>query len=120
METAVTRHLASDIEIRLAAAPHFLATKIEAFKGRGRRDFLASRDLEDVISVINGREALLDEVRRTEANLREYIRCEIATLLNNRSFRDALPGLLFPDAASQSRLSIVLARLRTLAANVTT
>src|ERR1700677_4558227 len=35
--------------IRLITAPYFLGTKMEAFRGRGRMDFLASHDLEDFV-----------------------------------------------------------------------
>jgi hypothetical protein len=42
MEAATTHQLLRDLEIRVVTAPYFLATKIEAFKGRGRDDFLAS------------------------------------------------------------------------------
>jgi hypothetical protein len=31
-----------------------LATKIEAFKGRGEGDFPASRDLADIIALVDG------------------------------------------------------------------
>jgi hypothetical protein len=40
---------------------------------------------------------------------------EIAKLLANPGFIDALPGFLLPDAASQSRIGIVLDRLQNLA-----
>jgi len=47
--------------IRLITAPLFLATKFEAFRGRGGNDYLASHDLEDLITVIDGRRELIDE-----------------------------------------------------------
>jgi hypothetical protein len=39
---------------------------------------------------------------------------EVAKLLANTGFIDALPGFLLPDAATQSRIGIVLGRLRDL------
>jgi hypothetical protein len=45
-------NLTSGIKIRILPAPYFLATKFEAFDGRGRGDYLLSRDMEDIISVI--------------------------------------------------------------------
>jgi hypothetical protein len=38
--------------IRAITAPYFLATKLEAFHGRGGGDVFASHDLEDVIAVL--------------------------------------------------------------------
>jgi predicted nucleotidyltransferase len=62
MEAATTHQLFRDLEIRIVTAPYLLATKIEAFKGRSRGDFLASHDLEDLIFVIDGRSIIVEEV----------------------------------------------------------
>jgi hypothetical protein len=115
VEASVAKKLRDDLEIRMVAAPYFVATKLEAFKGRGAGDFLGSHDLEDVISVVDGRETLSAEVRNAGIDLNKSVGREIAKLLENPAFMDALPGFLLPDAASQSRIKIVLARLRDLA-----
>lgn len=115
MEASETKTLREDLTIRTISAPYFLATKLAAFQGRGRGDFLGSHDLEDVVSVVDGRESLSRELQAGDANLSEYVRGEIAKLLSSPIFLDALPGFLFPDAASQSRIAIVLKRLRDLA-----
>ena len=114
MEVAVTRRLSDNLEIRMVTAPFFLATKLEAFKGRGK-DLFGSRDLEDLISVIDGRSETVTEVRAQTPELQQYIRIEISRLLARQGFLDALPGYLLPDAASQSRVRIVLERLEELA-----
>lgn len=41
---------------------YLLATKLEAFKGRGNRDFLGSRDFDDVIVLVDGSEELVHEL----------------------------------------------------------
>jgi hypothetical protein len=115
MEASVTKKLRGDLEIRMVTAPYFVATKLEAFNGRGGGDFLGSHDLEDVVSVVDGRETLSAEVRIAGPDLDGYVRREIAKLLASPDFVDALPGFLLPDAASQSRIGIVLGRLRDLA-----
>ena len=71
--------------------------------------------MEDVVSVLDGRETLSTEVRNAGALLSEYVRREIAKLLANPAFIDALPGFLLPDSASQSRIGIVIGRLHDLA-----
>jgi len=38
MESSVTERLSDDLEIRIVTGPFFVATKLEAFKGRGRGD----------------------------------------------------------------------------------
>src|SRR5215472_9289195 len=58
MESAHRVQLENDLTIRVVTAPFFLGTKLEAFKGRGKSDYFASHDLEDVIAVIDGRQSL--------------------------------------------------------------
>jgi len=115
MESATIHRLPGELEIRVVTAPHFLATKIEAFKGRGQGDFLTSHDLEDLIFVIDGRSTIVEEVKTETPLLREYLSTEITGLLAAPAFIDALPGYLLPDAASQARVGTVLRRLKALA-----
>ena len=104
-----------EYEIRVITAPYFLATKLEAFHGRGKNDFRMSHDLEDIVTVIDGRPELVDEVRLAAADLQNFLREEFRALLSNRDFREALPGHLLPDAASQQRLGLVVKRMQELA-----
>lgn len=106
--------LQENLKIRVVTAPYFLATKIEAFHGRGRGDFLGSHDLEDLIFLIDGRPELPGEVSQAEPALRTYLGAEFARWLENARFLDALPGHLLPDAASQARISLVLERMRSM------
>ncbi len=100
-------------EIRVITAPYFLATKLEAFHGRGKDDF-SSHDLEDIVTVIDGRPELAEEVHSAPTDLRKYLSDEFGALLSNRCFLDALPGHLLPDAASQQRAGLILDRIKRL------
>jgi hypothetical protein len=66
MDASVTKQLRGDLEIRMVTAPYFVATKLAAFKGRGRGDFLGTHDLEDVVSLVDGRETLSAEYETRE------------------------------------------------------
>ena len=112
---AIVHRLTDDLEVRVVTASYFLATKLEAFKGRGRGDFFASHDLEDLVFVVDARPTIVEEVRAEGHSLREYLQVEIARLLAMRGFIDALPAYLLPDAASQARIGVVLRRLEGLA-----
>lgn len=115
LETATPQALPSGMVIRLVAAPVFLATKLEAFSGRGNNDYLFSHDLGDFLAVIDGRDSLVDECRASRAELRAYLRERVAGLLATPAFIDALPGHLPGDAGSQSRLPDLEDKLRALA-----
>jgi len=114
LRAAVEIQLAPSLTIRAISAPYSMVTKMEAFKGRGRVDFFASHDLEDFISVVDGRPSLLEEVEASPATLRNYLRDAIKSLLKDSRFLDALPGYLLPDDANQARISLLTRRLQTL------
>jgi hypothetical protein len=102
--------------IRAIAPVYFLATKIQAFHGRGEDDLIASHDLEDAIAVIDGRVEIIAEVMAGEPEVRSYLSVEFDRLLGQPAFLEALGGFLLPDVASQARLPLLLRRLRLLAA----
>ncbi len=115
LQTARPAMLPSGTAIRLVPAPVFLATKLEAFAGRGNNDYLFSHDLGDLVSVIDGREELLDECANAPAELRTYLRERFAALLSSPAFIESLPGHMPGDAASQERVPELEDKLRRLA-----
>jgi predicted nucleotidyltransferase len=102
--------------IRLISAPAFAATKFEAFHGRGCSDVLGSHDLEDIINVVEGRAAFVEEVRAAPSVLRKYLARQFADLIATRDFFDLLPGLVAHDALHARRVIEVSQRLTALGA----
>lgn len=107
--------LPSGTPIRVIRAPVFVATKLEAFHGRGAGDYLFSHDLGDILSVVDGRDSLIEECRLMPADLRAYLSEQVSALLRDRRFIDALPGHLPADSAGQSRLPDLELKLRDIA-----
>lgn len=107
--------LPSGNSIRLIAPPLLIATKISAFQNRGNYDYQGSHDLEDIISVIDGRPELIEEIEIASVEARNFIAEEIETLLGNETFVASIAFHLRPDAGSQARIPIVIARLRQMA-----
>ncbi|HEX4322585.1 MAG TPA: hypothetical protein VHZ52_16850 [Acidobacteriaceae bacterium] len=113
-KSAQTIILSGGQSIRSISAPYFLATKVEAFRGRGSRDYYASRDLEDVVAVIDGRQSILEEIAAAPVDLRMYLAEAAKELLVVPRFHDALPGYLLPDEISQQRLASILRRFQSI------
>jgi hypothetical protein len=111
MDHAEERELEKGLKIRLVAPVYFCASKLEAFAGRGNRDYAGSRDLEDLIAVIDGRSELAEEIRMAAGDVRSYIAKESKQLISISAFMDALPGHVPPDAASQERVGTIISRL---------
>ncbi len=96
VRTATRVRLDGQREIRVISPIHFVATKLLAFFDpcRGGRDFLASHDLEDILAVLAGHPSLLADVATGTQPVHEWLREQFASLLADRSFRDAVPGHL--------------------------
>jgi hypothetical protein len=109
---ALECELPSGVLIKAITPPYLLATKFEAFADRGQDDLLGSHDFEDAISLINGRAALVEEVRAAPGDLRAYLAKQIIRLQAIPRFDEWVAGALRPDAANQARVeAIVLPRL---------
>lgn len=117
MPHVARRALPSGAEIRAVTPPYLVATKLSAFEGRGGGDHLASRDLEDIILLIDGREELVGDIAAAADDVRGFVANGIGDLLGQPRFVDAVFGFLRADMVSQSRAeSVVLPRLQALTA----
>ncbi|UFH49921.1 hypothetical protein LN139_00575 [Pseudomonas sp. KNUC1026] len=77
---AYTTTIPSGFAIKIFKPTYFVATKLEAFKGRGKGDAY-HKDVEDIIVVVDGRERLHEEVAQADQALRAYIASGISGLL---------------------------------------
>jgi hypothetical protein len=84
--------LAESLEIRVVTAPYFLATKFEAFKTRCKMDFYARHDFEDIVSVLDGRLEIVDEIKNCDSILQEYLINSLREVMLSPSFKGAIPG----------------------------
>lgn len=101
--------------IRLISAPCFLATKLEAFHNRGRKDFVGSGDIEDVITVVDGRPEIVAEVSQADTLVREFVARTFRVWLQDPQFNAAIAACLLPSAASQARAKAIVERLQNMA-----
>lgn len=110
-ESAVLVDLGDGHAIRAANSVAFVATKLEAFRNRGQSDVLSSHDLEDVLNIVDGREALVAELADAPPDVQAFIRSTLGEILGSDDFANALPGLI----SEPERAYLVLDRLQALA-----
>jgi len=84
--------IGEDLEIRIVKPLFFLATKFEAYHGRFEGDYF-SRDIEDIVCLLEHRKALVIELLDAPEILRVYLKKEFSLLLNS-DFLNILPGLV--------------------------
>jgi predicted nucleotidyltransferase len=107
--TAASVTLDSGAVIRAVTPALMLATKLAAWHGRGHGDLLRSRDVHDVLVLIDGRVELMDKLRTESARLRAYVRRGLIDLRDHPYFAYALDsatvgyGLVGQDRASTLR-----------------
>lgn len=118
LRTASLHSLDENLAIRLISPVAFLATKIEAFRSPHRRfggDFRASHDLEDVLTLLDGRPELDREIVEAEPEVRHYLSDALEGFLAEPAFIDALGGHLEPGPTNEERSYLLLERLKRLA-----
>lgn len=93
MENSEIKALPSGVKIRVVSSGYFLATKFEAFLGRGNGDYAASHDLEDIVFVLENRTDLVKELFAYPNELKDYLGAQARSLLNEQ-FLNVLPGLV--------------------------
>ena len=104
-----------EVKLRVVTSAYFLATKLEAFHGRGNHDFMLSHDMEDIIAVLDGRLEIVEEISESDEGVQTYLEKEFTILLNDEDFLDALSGHLPGDTASQLRLPMLIERIEKIA-----
>lgn len=112
MQTATPYALAPDLTIQLVTPVYFLATKLEAYKGRGNGYALDSQDIEDILNLVDGREELLGEVRSALPEVQAYIAAELTLLLDDSNFEYAVQSQA---RGNGDRENLIFERLEALA-----
>lgn len=84
-ENAVEYVLPDGPVIRVVPARYLLATKLAAYFNRGN-DMLSSKDAEDIVILVNGRDALVSEIQESPEDLRDYIRGGMSRFIADNDF----------------------------------
>lgn len=103
-------------EIRIFSLPYLIASKLEAFKGRGHDDFMGSSDMEDIVTVIDGAEDFQKRIEHAPKSVRRYLKDSFRELLADGRFLDGLEGHL-PPAAGPGRVARARSVLEALKAS---
>lgn len=94
--------LPGGLTIRIPTPPLMLATKLAAYDSRGRQDPAISKDLDDIVTLIDGRAELLDEIPQSPTDLQTFIATSLHAIANHKIVRHILPGLfLGPDSEAR-------------------
>ena len=84
--------LPSGTKIKILDSCYFLATKFEAYNGRGNDDPMSSKDIEDILNVIGGRSEIIEEIYNSEEGLQHYLSKQFSKLISHHDWQYVLQG----------------------------
>ncbi len=92
--------------VNIFSPAYFIASKLEAFKGRGNNDGRTSQDFEDIVFVLDNRKTIWQELNEV-VELKTYLKEEWQNLLGNRNIEEWLSAHLeYETAAARARLML--------------
>lgn len=91
-----TIQLENETKINILPSPYFLATKLEAFKDRGKNDFYGSHDFEDIIYLLDNRTTIVEEITAADNDVKGYIKTELTTIKNHTQANEILAMHIHP------------------------
>jgi hypothetical protein len=94
ISTAATVTLRSGSRLRAATPALLAATKLCAWRGRGAGDLLRSLDVHDLLTLVNGRPELGQELETASPRLRAYVRDELRAVREAPYFDYAVESAL--------------------------
>jgi predicted nucleotidyltransferase len=106
-----TIQLEDGIIIKILSSPYFLATKLEAFKDRGKNDFYGSHDFEDIIYILDNRTTIVEEIIAADSNVKEYIKTELTTIKNHPQSDEILAMHIHP-LIREERFNMLLDKIK--------
>jgi len=86
---------ALDQRVNLLSAPCFLATKFEAFQDRGK-DYRTSHDIEDIVYVLDNRINIVDEIKRDDPRVINYLKSQLSLILEKGLLTEVLYAHIHP------------------------
>jgi len=93
---AVRYKIDQEQSIKIFPATIFIASKIDAFKGRGQ-DPRTSQDVEDIIAVLNGNSKILENIKTSDKDIKEYLKLNFSDLSNKSSLSEIIYSHLPPE-----------------------
>ncbi|MFI5139303.1 MAG: hypothetical protein ACHQIM_15890 [Sphingobacteriales bacterium] len=89
-ENAIEYSLDAATTIKIFTLPYFIASKWEAFKGRGNNNYRTSQDFEDLVYIWGNADALEEHLRAAPEHLRAYLHNELVKVIYKDDFEEGV------------------------------
>jgi predicted nucleotidyltransferase len=101
--------------VKIFPAAYFIASKLEAFKTRGKNDGRTSSDFEDIVFLLNYRNEIWNELQQADEVVRKYLKDEFRKLLAGTYIDEWLAVHL--DYNDQQRAGYIVGQLKKFISN---
>jgi hypothetical protein len=95
-----------ELTIKIMPLPFFLASKLDAFFNRGVKDLYGSRDLEDIVYLLNYTIVIVTEVKTAEREVKTYLAESFNKMLLDTRIMAAIEGHIYPAGNEEVYLHI--------------
>lgn len=85
---AIKYNIDEECRVKIFDVPYFIASKLEAFQGRGKNDGRTSTDFEDIIYVFENRRSVWDDMKAAPSNVKAYLKQQFVDLVANPFFEE--------------------------------
>ena len=109
---SINKNLGDGYNVKIFQSPYFIASKLEAFRNRGKNDGRMSSDFEDIVYVFNNRTTVWNEMEESSKDLKRYLYHHIRTLLKKDYFFEWISAHL--DFNEQRRVNYIIGGLENL------
>jgi predicted nucleotidyltransferase len=116
LASAKPYELTEGLTIRLLTPCFFVATKLEAYLGRGNNDPQSSHDMEDILNLFDGREEIVREIASAGKDLRDFVSNQVGLLLAHDGLDYAVQSTARGDRGRQQLIYERLEAVKALAA----
>ena len=100
--------------IKIFDLPYLIATKIEAFKGRGKGQFRTSHDIEDIVTLIDGSSSFAVIFQDANADVKKFVKAELTKFIEDTNFIDSLDAHISDRVNVVGRKKIILDKIKSV------
>lgn len=111
---AIKYKLEKDLSINILPLPYFIACKLEALFVRGMKDLRLSKDLEDIVFLVNYADQLVDEISNCDEELKAFIKERFTELRNHPAILEAVFCVLPAGESEPGNVRQVLSIINTV------
>lgn len=95
--------------VKIFPVAYFIASKLEAFKSRGKKDGRFSTDFEDIIFVLNTRNTIWQDLQDAPKEVNEYLKNEFTQMLTHPYIDEWISAHL--NYSEQRRVNFIIGSL---------